>query len=186
MYEFDCDFFGTLALLWVSGPNKWQSFTGSQQGQDCVFSVSNISSEDKVAIGFDLNFNKAWYIFSRAGTCTQIADDHGWMYLTPGCSASVSVQKPTDPNNIKLSIGAREVVFDLTNRQLLEWRVEIFNLAGERLFDGGANTAGQVRWSLTTNTGSRVPNGTYFYIITVRGPNGEIKHSKVKKLVVLY
>jgi hypothetical protein len=62
--------------------------------------------------------------------------------------------------------------------------VEIFNLAGLSIFQAVAN-GNQLLWDLADSSGAAVANGVYLYIITVRGYDGQVIKSEVKKLIVL-
>jgi len=63
-------------------------------------------------------------------------------------------------------------------------KVDVFDLAGRKVYDSGFVAGNALSWNLES-MGRRVANGVYFYIVTVRGTNGEIIQSEVRKLVVL-
>ena len=64
-------------------------------------------------------------------------------------------------------------------------RVEIYSLAGRRVFDSREIVGRQVTWRLRNDQGELVANGIYLYVVTVRGFNGEVFRSQVKKVIVL-
>jgi len=64
-------------------------------------------------------------------------------------------------------------------------RVEIYDLAGRRVFDSGEIPESRFAWNLEDDRGRVIANGVYLYIITVRGFNGEAVRSQVKKVIVL-
>ncbi|MCR4404489.1 MAG: hypothetical protein NUW06_04320 [Candidatus Acetothermia bacterium] len=65
-----------------------------------------------------------------------------------------------------------------------EIRVEVFNLAGRRIYDSGPVRGNELVWRLLDQTGRPVANGVYLYIVTVQGAT-EAQRSEVRKLVVL-
>lgn len=98
MYDFDCDHLGTAVVLWVKGPNKWESFPSRQSGDNCLFNISGIRSSDSVAIGFPLVVTSAWYFFVQDGNCTNLTENGQWMVLQPGCSSGGgTAPPPSDP-----------------------------------------------------------------------------------------
>lgn len=62
--------------------------------------------------------------------------------------------------------------------------IEIFNLAGAKVFGSGWVQNG-FSWHLQDDQGQIVANGVYFYVVTVRGWDGTILKSKVQKLIIL-
>jgi hypothetical protein len=59
-------------------------------------------------------------------------------------------------------------------------RVQVFNLAGRPIFDSGLVPGNMLVWRNYT-----VANGVYLYVITMRGRDGKILRSEVKKLIIL-
>lgn len=74
------------------------------------------------------------------------------------------------------------IVFTVLGAQDLQ--LSIFNLAGRRVFNSDWVPNGYL-WNLQDDQGRILANGVYLYIVTVRGFNGELLRSKVKKLVIL-
>lgn len=64
-------------------------------------------------------------------------------------------------------------------------QVQIYDLAGRRIFDSGYVKGQTVEWHLNTDAGQPVANGVYLYAVTVRGYDGQMVRSKIQKLVVL-
>lgn len=64
-------------------------------------------------------------------------------------------------------------------------QLEVFNLAGELIFDSGEVEGKAFQWHLNNKKGQVVANGVYLYVVTVRGFEGEIIRSRVQKLIVL-
>ena len=64
-------------------------------------------------------------------------------------------------------------------------KVNVFSLAGTHVVNSNWQTGRHLRWTLQNNRGQRVANGVYLYVVSVRGNNGEVIRSEVKKLVIL-
>lgn len=63
--------------------------------------------------------------------------------------------------------------------------VDIYDLAGHRVFESGFVNGNTLFWNQTNYHGHLVANGVYLYIVTVQGRPGDTQRSPVKKLVVL-
>lgn len=63
--------------------------------------------------------------------------------------------------------------------------VEIFDLAGQRVFDSGFTKGNRLDWHLQSENGLTVANGVYLYVVTVKGYDGTEVKSEIHKLVVL-
>jgi len=97
---------------------------------------------------------------------------------------------PLQVNNVlatpnPVSEGTAAVEFMAQGTEIEAINVEVFNLAGERIFDSGFTTGNTLRWNLLTSEGQAVANGVYLYVVTIHGTNGEVVRSEVKKLMVL-
>jgi len=88
-------------------------------------------------------------------------------------------------SNIVLSKNAEGMHFIAEGQGIESVKLEIFNLAGRSVFDSGFVAGNELAWHLLANNGKAVANGVYLYTISVRGTNGEIVRSDVRKLVVL-
>lgn len=64
-------------------------------------------------------------------------------------------------------------------------RLEIFNLAGMKVFDSGFVLGESAGWHLQNSNGRTVSNGVYLYMITAKGFNGKIRRSNIRTLIVL-
>jgi len=64
-------------------------------------------------------------------------------------------------------------------------QVEIYDLAGKKVFASGTILGNTFEWHLQNNLGEVVANGVYLYIVTARGFDGKLVRSEVKKLIVL-
>ncbi len=80
--------------------------------------------------------------------------------------------------------GSAAVTFRVQGEGIKDIQVRIFNLAGRLVFhtDWVENGFG---WKLQNNQGRRLANGVYLYVVTVRGYDGQVVRSEVRKLVVL-
>lgn len=63
-------------------------------------------------------------------------------------------------------------------------KVEIFNLAGVKVFEQEAS-GDTLEFHSVDNEGRPLANGVYLYIVTIRGLDGEMIRSKVRKLIIL-
>jgi len=77
------------------------------------------------------------------------------------------------------------VNFAVAGQGIEDARVQIYDLAGQRIFDSGYEKGQTVEWHLNTDAGHLAANGVYLYAVTVRGYDGREVMSKVGKLVVL-
>ena len=64
-------------------------------------------------------------------------------------------------------------------------RARIYDLSGRLIFDSGWSPGPAFQWNLQTTEGHVVANGICVYWIEVRGATGEIRRSKINKLVIL-
>jgi len=63
-------------------------------------------------------------------------------------------------------------------------QIEGFDLAGVQRF-GASAPSDSLLWSMLNRAGQPLANGVYLYVVSVRGVNGEVWRSPVRKLVVL-
>jgi len=105
-----------------------------------------------------------------------------WISQTNVCTTSLgnSMLKA-----IRIQSQRREVTFLAQGQGIASLRVEIFNLAGRRIFAQEA-VGTQLAWDLKTSEGQPVANGVYLYLVTVHDSEGRMLHSEVRKLVVLH
>jgi len=79
------------------------------------------------------------------------------------------------------SRGSREVTIIIQQQQLRfaaptsaqEVRLEIFNQAGEMVYDSGIISGAELSWALQNTSGETVPSGLYAYTLTIKEPNSE-------------
>ncbi len=83
-------------------------------------------------------------------------------------------------------IGATETARFLVRGTGIESvNINIYNLSGGNIFSSGRVVGNTFIWHLRTDHGSVVANGIYLYRMTIRGAEGQVTRSEVKKLVVL-
>jgi surface antigen len=83
------------------------------------------------------------------------------------------------------SLTSKEFEFAVDGERIAKTQVEVFDLSGRSVFASGEVEGTTLTWGLQNNTGQPLPNGVYLYIITVRGYDGQVIRSEVKKLVIL-
>jgi Tol biopolymer transport system component len=102
--------------------------------------------------------------------------------LTIGRAVPLKIERILSvPNPARSGDGMRFVV---EGQGIRDIQVQIYDLSGREIFSSGWAENG-LTWFLRNNGGRLVANGIYLYIVTVRGFNGELVQSQVKKLVVL-
>ena len=69
-------------------------------------------------------------------------------------------------------------IFDLTGRELWEYKTEIFS---QYNIDGNMTTI--VDWDLTLDSGGTLRNGTYLYTVEINCTTGK-EVTKTKKMIV--
>jgi len=64
-------------------------------------------------------------------------------------------------------------------------QVQVLDLSGRGVFSSDFTAGNTLSWNLVTDQGERLANGVYLYLVTIRGADGRIQRSEVKKLVVM-
>ena len=82
-------------------------------------------------------------------------------------------------------VSAGAVRFVVEGQGIESIKVEVFDLTGKRVFNSGFVMGNTLEWDLLDNEGLTVANGVYLYIVTVRGWDGQVVRSEVRKLVIL-
>jgi CSLREA domain-containing protein len=80
--------------------------------------------------------------------------------------------------------GNRSLKFQANGIPATQLDVQVFGLNGREVFSDSAR-GNALQWNLRDSRGRPVANGVYLYVITVRGPDGQVIRSGVKKLIVL-
>ena len=64
-------------------------------------------------------------------------------------------------------------------------RLQVFDLSGRTLYDSNFVNGQTLSWNLLNNRSLPVANGIYLYVVYVRGFDGAIINTQVRKLVVI-
>ncbi len=67
---------------------------------------------------------------------------------------------------------------------ILETNLEVFDVAGRKIYSRTQNSAENLKWDLIDATGKRVPPGVYIYKISIKTTNSKMS-SKGNKIIVL-
>lgn len=101
-------------------------------------------------------------------------------YAYPSGVGSV-VATTLSVNGVRLS--KSRAIFDVQGAPLAQ--VQVFSLSGKLVYDSGVVASSSLAWNLLNESGQRVPNGVYLYVVTVNGADGQKVTGKIQKLVVL-
>ncbi|MBI3659463.1 DUF11 domain-containing protein, partial [Candidatus Acetothermia bacterium] len=78
---------------------------------------------------------------------------------------------------------ARALRFEALGEDIKEINVQVFSLKGERIYQSGWVENGY-EWRMDNGEGRRIANGVYLYVVTVRGYDGKVMQTQIKKLVI--
>jgi hypothetical protein len=108
-----------------------------------------------------------------------------WVGQTNICAASAAGVSGLSLNNVALeNNGFGTTTFVVTGQGIESMNVEVFSLNGNAVFT--QNVAGtHLSWNQTTSAGAPLANGTYLYVVSVQGADGQSIKSEVKKLAVV-
>jgi len=106
------------------------------------------------------------------------------MNVCEAAAASAASVSSLSLNRVALDQGYRSTNFSVTGQGIVQTGVEIFGLNGQSIFSGQSN-GNSLNWNHMTSSGAPVANGTYLYVVTVEGANGETVSSSVEKLVIV-
>ena len=111
------------------------------------------------------------------------------LFITP-----VVAQEPQSASISRdsLSRDSREVTIIIQQHQLRfaapasaqEVRLEVFNQAGEMVYDSGLVSGAELSWTLRNLSGEAVPSGLYAYTLTVKEMNSETPTLRRGNLIV--
>jgi len=85
---------------------------------------------------------------------------------------------------VKIIPSSLGLSFLVEGQGIQDIQINIFDLSGRAVFNTGW-IEDSFTWNLQNNQGHPLANGVYFYVITVRGFDGKILMSQVKKLIIL-
>ena len=131
--------------------------------------------------------------FDIAGTRT--SGSRSVQLYTPAASTPVAATSatsarlsPNDDKRLEYShralLGRNSILFRAQGTQATRLDVDVFSLTGRKVFTGRAY-GNSLRWNLKSKSGAPLANGIYLYMITIRGADGSIVRSEIKKLVIL-
>lgn len=86
------------------------------------------------------------------------------------------------PNPIRSTDTAE---FQVLGTGISSVEVQVFDLSGREVLDSGPVMGSSLEWHLEDQAGDMVANGVYLYFVTIKGVNGKVITSAVKKLIVL-
>ncbi|MBI1744951.1 hypothetical protein HYR54_18060 [Candidatus Acetothermia bacterium] len=126
-----------------------------------------------------------------AGACPSGSiPDRGLLDVIPAAANSGEVKQP-DLKVTATKISANPLrsgsvaLFRVEGQGIASVSVQVFSLNGQTLYESGWTRNTELRWTLQDRQGRRVANGIYFYVISVRGEDGKLIRSEVRKLVLL-
>ncbi len=91
---------------------------------------------------------------------------------------------PLTVERMSLAVKGAELRLTVEGRAIESMQLQLFDLGGRKLIDqisGGS----RLTLPLATDAGQPLANGVYLYLVTVRGSDGRMVRSDVKKIVVL-
>jgi hypothetical protein len=181
------------------GNAKWQKFIGYG-----ATSVPILGGDGTIYIGA-----RQWMVYAfrpdgsekwSSSECAVFGDDavsaggslaiaaDGTLY-TAGpqklCAFGESVAGSTSAPGEVLAVQAYPGSVRFLAAEAMALRVEVFNLAGRKIYDSGLVSGNSLYWDGLMSDGRRLANGVYLYVITYRREDGTILRSEVKKLVIL-
>jgi hypothetical protein len=98
-------------------------------------------------------------------------------------AAQTNSQESTTPAELSILIGQRQVKFTPL-RQAQELRLEVFNNAGELLYDSGALTEAELNWNLLDSQGQPLAPGLYAYTLSLKTPEAEAPRQHQGHLII--
>ncbi len=85
------------------------------------------------------------------------------------------------PSSVTVQMSSGSILFQAKGSALQNMQVQVFDLSGKERFDSGWVHGDR----LAMAWGRSWANGLYFYVVTVRGLNGQILTRQIKKFIVL-
>jgi hypothetical protein len=99
-------------------------------------------------------------------------------------SASISRETlPRDSREVTIIIQQHQLRF-AAPASAQELRLEVFNQAGEMVYDSGLMSGAELSWTLRNLSGEAVPSGLYAYTLTVKEMNSETPTLRRGNLIV--
>ena len=101
--------------------------------------------------------------------------------LLIGTGSWMALQAAGRQSGIRALVYEDAVRFTIENGKAALLRAEVFDLAGRRLFDSGPVLGNALDWDMSSESGERVAQGVYLYVITAWDSQGELLKSQVGK-----
>src|SRR5262245_49736327 len=84
---------------------------------------------------------------------------------------------------LRIVVGAQQVNF-IAQRPVQELRLEIFNQAGERVYDSGLFAAAELTWNLRDGADAQLPPGLYAYTLSLRPLEAETPRQHLGHFII--
>jgi len=81
--------------------------------------------------------------------------------------------------------GAGGYMLSVQGQGVASVQLQVFNLSGDVVFDD-TTSGNALRWQGLDVGGNTLSNGVYLYVVTVKGYDGKVVRSQVKKLMILH
>lgn len=144
-----------------------------------------------IALFADLS-DRLGVVAQPLGFCPSINfnEDGDLVFSLPTAGSSsggrpTSVAQPLSLSSSKALVSHASVLFQANGTGIAESSVQVYALSGSLLFDSQFQPGNALRWSGLDAQGRTIANGVYLYVVSIKGSNGGIVRSEIKKLVVM-
>jgi hypothetical protein len=105
-----------------------------------------------------------------------------WIGQSSVCTAAAAaaLQSVT----LSMNPAMQTALFEAHGQNIDSMGLEVFSLNGQSTYSSEA-AGSHLRWNLRAHDGQILSNGVYLYRVSVKGPNGQILRTEVRKFVVL-
>lgn len=86
-------------------------------------------------------------------------------------------------SSIKTAVYADKTRFE-SQEENTEFRVEVFNSSGQKMFDSGFVAGRTLDWNMLDQQGERVADGIYDYVVTVKNRHGKERATQSRQLPI--
>lgn len=164
---------GRIFQLWLNSPSHTQTLLDSRWKAVGISRVYNANSRYR------------WYWTVDFGDVVDSSVSANATLAWFPIPAIPLADNPLALSSIMPRLDADGVTFSLRGLGIRSVRVQVFDLFGKRVFAGRAIPPQALRWNLLDSNGVRLANGTYLYVVTVRGSDNQVLRTNAKKLIVL-